>query len=153
MPRPVNDLTGATFNDGMIRVISRAENGNSRSSRWLCQCRCGKTFVAFSHNLRAGRHKSCGCLSKGDAFAESSSASLPRLKKGDDPYQALANAIIAVAADDYRFALKHDDEGLIQSLETFFHSEWYQMLTDVDPDRLLGMLRREHAGNLATAYI
>ena len=82
------------------------------------------------------------------------SVSLWRLRKyNDDPWRNLANAIVAVAADDYRSALRNEDEGLLKSLERFFHSEWYRILTDVDADRLLGMLRRERSGSLQAAYI
>lgn len=56
-------------------------------------------------------------------------------------------------AVDYRSALRNEDEGLLKSLELFFHSEWYRILTDVDADRLLGMLRRERSGSLQAAYI
>lgn len=82
------------------------------------------------------------------------SVSLDRLRKdASDPYQNLANAIVAVAADDYRDALKDSNKKLLTSLEKFFHSSWYRTLTNVDSDALLGMLRREHNGNLQAVYI
>jgi hypothetical protein len=141
MPRAVEDLTGMEFGNGMVKVISRADNGNTRHAKWLCQCECGKIFVEYALNLKAGRRNSCGCLSK---RKPTDSISLHRLNRsGDDPWHNLANAIVAVAADDYRSALRNEDEGLLKSLELFFHSEWYRILTDVDADRLLGMLRRE----------
>lgn len=111
--------------------------------------------------LKNGAVKSCGCLPRGVPQGEmperamaQPSVSLGRLRKSnDDPWRNLANAIVAVAADDYRSALRNEDEGLLKSLERFFHSEWYRILTDVDADRLLGMLRREQSGSLQAAYI
>jgi len=70
-----------------------------------------------------------------------------------DPYQNLANAIVAVAADDYRNALKDNNKKQIASLEKFFHSSWYKMLTNLNPDSLLDMLRREHSGELTAVHL
>ena len=72
---------------------------------------------------------------------------------GSDPYQNLANAIVAQAAQDYLSALKRlkknprnrtamDDA---MQLEKFFHSGWYEILTDVDPDYLIRKLREKVA--------
>ena len=67
----------------------------------------------------------------------------------DDPYMDLASAVVAQAAKDYikilRKLWKKDiavqaRRGLFLGkldLESFFHSAWYEMLTDVDPDFLL----------------
>ena len=108
MPRAVEDLTGMEFGNGMVKVISRADNGNTRHAKWLCQCECGKIFVEYALNLKAGRRNSCGCLSK---RKPTDSISLHRLNRsGDDPWHNLANAIVAVAADDYRSALRNEDE-------------------------------------------
>lgn len=82
------------------------------------------------------------------------SVSLGRIeKKQRRPLAQFGEPFVAVAADDYRSALRNEDEGLLKSLERFFHSEWYRVLTDVDADRLLGMLRRERSGSLQAAYI
>ncbi len=66
-------------------------------------------------------------------------------------YQALANGIIEQAASDYRDTLrrlkKHpDDKAAMKEameLEEFFHSSWYEALTQVDPDYLINRLRKE----------
>ena len=66
-------------------------------------------------------------------------------------YQALGNAIVEQAAKDYRAALKtlrrHPDSKAVMEeamkLERFFHSGWYGILTDVDPDYLITKLRKE----------
>lgn len=72
---------------------------------------------------------------------------------GSDPYQNLANAIVAQAAEDYLSALKRlkknprnrtaMDEAM--QMEKFFHSGWYEILTDVDPDYLIRKLREKVA--------
>ena len=77
-----------------------------------------------------------------------------RLKKDDDdPYRNLANAIVAVAADDYRNALQNDDDDLVKSLERFFYSDWYRLLTNLNPNILLELLHKENGGNLSIVYI
>lgn len=68
-----------------------------------------------------------------------------------DPYQDLANAIVALAAKDYMKARKrqkrYPEDGraaqTITEVRRFFHSEWYTMLTSMDPDRLLAILEKE----------
>lgn len=72
---------------------------------------------------------------------------------GSDPYQNLANAIVAQAAQDYLSALKKlkknprnrmaMDEAM--QLEKFFHSGWYEILTDIDPDYMIRKLREKVA--------
>ena len=155
------DLTGHTFADGSITVLRREENGKTRDSRWLCQCKCGNTFVEYGMNLKNGNRRSCGCQKKGrlvgepmtDEQMKRPSTTLYRLKKSGNPYQDLANAIVAVAVDDYRTALQEDDKPVLKSLEKFFLSDWYRMLTNVAPDALLSFLNREYSGNLNTVYI
>ena len=57
-----------------------------------------------------------------------------------DPYQELANAIILQAVKDYRMT---DDERELQEIERFFRSDWFGVLTSVDPDLLISKLRKE----------
>jgi hypothetical protein len=72
---------------------------------------------------------------------------------GADPYENLANAIVAQAARDYLAALKKlkknpgnrtamDDA---MRLEKFFHSGWYGVLTNIDGDYLIRKLREKVA--------
>lgn len=56
------DLTGKKF--GRLTVIERVENAKYGQIRWLCKCDCGGTTISRSYNLKSGRAKSCGCLSK-----------------------------------------------------------------------------------------
>ena len=66
-------------------------------------------------------------------------------------YQALANGIIEQAVKDYRAALKilrrHPDSkaamATVMEVERFFHSSWFAVLTDIDPDYLIERLRKE----------
>ena len=66
-------------------------------------------------------------------------------------YEALANAIIEQAAKDYRAAWERLVEEpsnqkarrALQGIEGFFASEWYRVLTTVDGDKILHMLREE----------
>lgn len=89
-----------------------------------------------------------------DRELSASSNSLGRLQMpADDPYQNLANAIVCVAADDYRTALKDGNKKLLESLNEFFYSDWYRMLSKIKPDTLIRYLHMEHDGNLAAAYI
>lgn len=68
-----------------------------------------------------------------------------------DPYEKLANAIILAAVKDYRSALKslncHPNNTVAQAnadtLERFFHSAWYSILTSVDGEMLVRRLREE----------
>ena len=67
-----------------------------------------------------------------------------------EPYQALANAIVELAVKDYRTALKyhyrHPDKkeyaDEVDSLERFFRSGWYGMLTDLDSEYLMSSVCR-----------
>ena len=68
-------------------------------------------------------------------------------------YQALANAIIEQATKDYRDALsrlkRHPDSRAAMEeameIEHFFHSPWFGVLTQIDPDYLIKRLRKEAA--------
>ena len=67
------------------------------------------------------------------------------------PYQRLANAIVEQAAKDYRSALKalarDSDNAYIQdevkSIERFFRSEWFSILSDLNGELLLKKLKEE----------
>ncbi|MBR2258224.1 MAG: hypothetical protein IJ899_13010 [Blautia sp.] len=66
-----------------------------------------------------------------------------------EAYENLANAIIISAVEDYKAALlrlkrKPDSNGAkedVNRLEKFFHSEWYELLTDLDAGYLLRKVR------------
>lgn len=56
------------------------------------------------------------------------------------PYEELANAIVLQAVKDYRL---HDDEQELISIERFFRSGWFGILTNVNPEMLIAKLRKE----------
>jgi len=68
-----------------------------------------------------------------------------------EPYESLANAIIVQAVKDYREALqrldrhpeKYDYKAEVKSLERFFCSGWYQILTDLDGNVLMRKVREK----------
>lgn len=70
-----------------------------------------------------------------------------------DGWEKLAFAIVLQAAKDYRDALKWlkqwpQSRELLRkkrSCETFFHSWWFGVLTDANPDYILRVLREEAA--------
>ena len=72
-------------------------------------------------------------------------------KQTGDPYENLANAVIAQAAEDYRRLLKRvkknpaNREALDEALqiERFFRSGWYQRLTNVDGEFLICKLQED----------
>ena len=66
-------------------------------------------------------------------------------------WEGLANGIVIQAAVDYVKAQKKlradpgrkDARKAIAEIEAFFHSAWFSVLTEADPDVLLERLRRE----------
>lgn len=67
----------------------------------------------------------------------------------EKPYEELANAIVILAAKDYKQALRalmRDPESSpaqqrVNSIEHFFCSQWYRQLTKVDGHLLLKKLK------------
>lgn len=60
-----------------------------------------------------------------------------------DGHRALADAIIVQAVKDYRKALKDDARGMCREIERFFRSEWFELLTAINPEMLIRKLREE----------
>ena len=66
-------------------------------------------------------------------------------------YRKLADQIIVQAADDYRRALrvlrKYPNNSSAHrsksEIESFFHSEWYCVLSNVDSDFLMKQIKKE----------
>ena len=57
-----------------------------------------------------------------------------------NPYEELANAIVLQAVKDYRL---HDNEQQLARIERFFRSDWFSVLTNVNPEILITKLRKE----------
>ena len=58
-------------------------------------------------------------------------------------YENLANAIIIQAAEDYRKALNDSAQREQCTIERFFRSEWFGVLTGLDPETLIRKLKQE----------
>jgi hypothetical protein len=71
-------------------------------------------------------------------------------------YRDLADAIILQAVGDYRNALRgRGHSGMaardcIEELERFFRSDYFEILTKVDGNRLITWLRKERANERRT---
>ena len=68
----------------------------------------------------------------------------------ENPYEELGNAIILQAAKDYvhyrkRFNKHHKDVDFfhMKDCEKFFHSDWAQLLTDLDPVAIIEKIKKE----------
>ena len=57
-----NDLIGECF--GRLIVLGVHSLCRKQNVLWECACICGGLTKAYAHDLRAGKVKSCGCLSK-----------------------------------------------------------------------------------------
>jgi hypothetical protein len=61
-------------------------------------------------------------------------------------YENLANAIVLQAVEDYKKILhspQPESNNKKQRLEQFFFSDWFKMLTDIDPETLIKRLNNE----------
>lgn len=69
-----------------------------------------------------------------------------------DPYEELANAIVEQAAKDYREMRRKlrknpndmTARGQMGEVVRFFHSRWFGILTDANPDYILEQLKEEN---------
>ena len=61
----------------------------------------------------------------------------------DIGYENLAIAIVVQAYDDYKKALKRKDRIEIKSIERFFYSDFYSLLTSIEPSYLINNAKRE----------
>lgn len=69
-----------------------------------------------------------------------------------NPYENLANAIVLSAVEDYRKALRRlsknpeskSTKADVDSMERFFRSSWYSVLTSVEGEFLIRKLREEY---------
>ncbi len=57
--------------------------------------------------------------------------------------EALCNAIIVRACEDYRLAIKKGRTDVKKEVLKFFHSAWFRMLTDVNADYIIKRLDEE----------
>lgn len=68
-----------------------------------------------------------------------------------EAYEKLANAVIVIACKDYRKVIKKlsrnpgNRDALVakKSIERFFRSGWFGVLTSIDPEMLIDRLQKE----------
>ena len=60
----------------------------------------------------------------------------------DRAYMDLAEAVVILAIVDYRKALAGKKERKIRELEAFFAGEWFSMLSETDPRRIVNCCRK-----------
>lgn len=60
------DLRGKRFT--RLVAVERAENAPNGCAVWKCQCDCGNVTFVRRGNLTSGAVKSCGCLTKENAY-------------------------------------------------------------------------------------
>ena len=73
------------------------------------------------------------------------------MKSTNSPYEDLANAIVLKAVEDYREALRvlslnpnnNDAVSEVRSIERFFRSGYFGILTKLDPEMLIKRLNEE----------
>lgn len=73
-------------------------------------------------------------------------------EKEGDPWESLANAIIEQATRDYLLALKMQNKSItatrvVKECEIFFKSQYFTILSAIDPDYLIDRLRQEEKRN------
>ena len=72
----------------------------------------------------------------------------------DKAWENLANAIVLQAVDDYRRLLRgkriHNDNNRKVTIEEFFLSEWFEILTQVDGQTILNRLQKEYQDECKT---
>ena len=56
-------------------------------------------------------------------------------------YKELAAAIVEQAVWDYRNALKRKNNSEVHSLEKFFLSGWFELLSDLDGKTIIGKIK------------
>lgn len=68
-PKRAKDITGQRFGKLTVLAFHGLSEGKSQIAKWLCQCDCGNTTVAFVTVLNSGRKTTCGC-EKGQRISE-----------------------------------------------------------------------------------
>lgn len=151
------DLTGQRF--GKLTAIKRAANKTFENEppqiQYLCRCDCGVERIFSAKNLKNGASKSCGCSRfkkwEEKRYKVSRGSGWGGEDRPIDGYINLANAIIEMAAKDYKAVYKSyllapnskEANRRLQQERKFFYSPLYGVLTTYDGDMLLERLERE----------
>lgn len=87
------DLAGQRF--GRLLVVERAENrvtpSGGQKAAWRCLCDCGKSCIVVGTQLRAGKTRSCGCLSVEMTIERTEKRNISRIV-GETVFVKLSNA-------------------------------------------------------------
>jgi hypothetical protein len=78
MPKRLN-LIGVRF--GRLKVVASYGITGKHYTTWLCECDCGEQKLVYTHLLRGGNVKSCGCL-----LRESQKRNLAKKDRSKRPY-------------------------------------------------------------------
>lgn len=60
--RPMTPIAGKRFR--RLLAIGPTRKGRDKHIFWICRCSCSRRVVVSGDNLRRGRARSCGCLSR-----------------------------------------------------------------------------------------
>lgn len=77
--RSTKSIAGHRF--GRLVARERVGSDNYGNSLWSCQCDCGKIKEISSHNLKAGRTRSCGCLRRETAARHPTMVNSPKKER------------------------------------------------------------------------
>lgn len=58
-------------------------------------------------------------------------------------YRDFGTEIVIQAVKDYQLAVQRSDYQTIKECESFFRSDWYKLLTDIDADAVMDYARRK----------
>ena len=91
MPKKVKDETGNKFE--RLFVKSFAGIDHAKHATWNCACDCGKEIIARGGDLRQGKTKSCGCLSRENNIKRSTKHGFAKRGQQGKTYRVWKNMI------------------------------------------------------------
>lgn len=103
VPYPTPDLSGQRF--GRLLALERDHAHRGGAAYWRCRCDCGNYCSATSHQLRTGKHKSCGCLRREMIIDRSTKHGMATRANHTPTYYSWVNMIRrCTKPDDPRYA-------------------------------------------------
>lgn len=100
------DHTNKRF--GRLQVLGPSDKRVYGNIRWHCKCDCGNESIVFGSSLRAGKTKSCGCLTI--ERSRSRRGSLSSAWKGGRRVEAGYIILTVDDASKYRLGAKKQNE-------------------------------------------
>lgn len=151
-------LIASTSADVLIPAAADAISAGDQSPAEAPPALRGRREIMIEHDLiaqealeeikdRAAQAASLGIRFEGNSVRTSTYTDY-RSVRSLSPFELLANAIVIEAIRDYRRLRKHGilpelPTMSIESLERFFRSRWFGVLTSIDPELLIKYLREE----------